>query len=207
MVELRFRIRGNIFDPAKAGRRNIIRPITIGLPNLEEAALLGEVDEEGRIVPRREVFYLSNPKTGPVIEGFEDSALGEFVRAQMEALSPNGEPPVRCEVHGLEPFMDGVEAEQCEKLRDLISVCEFQVNEFTPESAIRFLKDSGFFNDYIIIGVKRGNGWRRSRCITTFEGRPADAAAILSHLADYFGQEQPGDRRQDDRISGELGAP
>ncbi len=46
---------------------------------------------------------------------------------------------------------------------------------------------------------KRGNGWRRSRCITTFEGRPADAATILGHLAEYFGKEQQDDKPQDDR--------
>jgi hypothetical protein len=49
-----------------------------------------------------------------------------------------------------------------ERLRDLISVCEFRAHEFTPESAVRFLKDSGFFDEYIMVGVKRGNGWRRS---------------------------------------------
>jgi hypothetical protein len=86
--------------------------------------------------------------------------------------------------------MDPVETTVPERLRDLISVCEFRTNEFTPESAVRFLKDTGFFDQYIIIGVKHGKGWRRSRCITTFEGRPADAGAILGHLADYFGREQ-----------------
>jgi hypothetical protein len=93
-------------------------------------------------------------------------------------------------VHGLDPFLEQAEPCAPEKLRDLISVCEFRANEFTPESAIRFLKDTGFFDQYIIIGVKHGKGWRRSRCITTFEGRPADAGAILGHLADYFGREQ-----------------
>src|SRR5207249_6913842 len=64
----------------------------------------------------------------------------------------------------------------------------------SPESAVRFLKESGFFDEYIIVGVKRGNGWRRSRCITTFEGRPSDAATILGHLAEYFGKEQQDDK-------------
>ena len=95
--------------------------------------------------------------------------------------------------------METFEPEQTERLRDLISVCEFRSDEFTPESAVRFLKDTGFFDQYIIIGVKHGKGWRRSRCITTFEGRPADAAAILGHLAEYFGKEQPDDTQQDDK--------
>jgi hypothetical protein len=78
-------------------------------------------------------------------------------------------------------------------------VCEFRANEFTPESAVRFLQDSGFFDEFIIVGVKRGAGWRRSRCITTFEGRPRDAATILGHLSDYFGKEQQDDKPRDDR--------
>jgi hypothetical protein len=63
---------------------------------------------------------------------------------------------------------------------------------------VRFLKDSGFFDEYIMVGVKRGNGWRRSRCITTFEGRPGDAATILGHLAEYFGKDHQDDKPQDD---------
>jgi hypothetical protein len=200
MVELRFRIRNNVFNPQEGpARRSTIRPLSLCLPSVEEAALLGEVDETGRVVPRRGVFYTGHLRTGPVIEGFEDCALGEFVKAQLEALSQNGEPPAKCEVHGLDPFLEMAEPEQTERLRDLISVCEFRSNEFTPESAVRFLKESGFFDEYIIVGVKRGNGWRRSRCITTFEGRPADAATILGHLADYFGKEQQDDKPHDDR--------
>lgn len=199
MVELKFRIRNTVFCPANQGRRPIIRPITMGFPSVETAALLGEVDESGRLVPRTDAFVLSFTKTGAVIDGFSDCALGEFVRAQVEALSGNGEPPVRCEIHGLEPFIEMQETQRAEKLRDLISVCEFRANEFTPESAVRFLKDSGFFDEYIIIGVKRGTGWRRSRCITTFEGRPSDAATILGHLAEYFGKEQQDDKPQDPR--------
>ena len=199
MVELRFRIRNNVFNNGVASRRTAIRPIAFHFPTLEEAALLAAVDDEGKLIPRDRVFSLSHPRTGPVIEGFVDCALGEFVRAQLEALSSDGLPPAHCEVHGLEPFMETYEPEQTERLRDLISVCEFRTNEFTPESAIRFLKDTGFFDQYIIVGVKHGKGWRRSRCITTFEGRPADAAAILGHLADYFTKEQPDDRQQDDR--------
>lgn len=199
MVELKFRIRNNAFNAQTPARRAMIRPLSLFFPSVEEAALLGEVDEVGRVIPRRGVFNQSVLRTGPVIEGFEDCALGEFVKAQLEALSKNGEPPPRCEVHGLDPFLDLAEPEQTERLRDLISVCEFRSNEFTPESAVRFLKESGFFDEYIMIGVKRGNGWRRSRCITTFEGRPADAATILSHLAEYFGKEQQDDKPQDDR--------
>jgi hypothetical protein len=199
MVELRFRIRNNVFIAQNSMRRSTIRPLALLCPSVEEAALLGEVDEIGRLVPRKNVFYLSLQRTGPVIEGFEDCALGEFVKAQLEALSQNGEPPARCEVHGLDPFLDLAEPEDAAKLRDLISVCEFRSDEFTPESAVRFLKESGFFDEYIIVGVKRGNGWRRSRCITTFEGRPGDAATILGHLADYFGKEQQDDKPQDDR--------
>jgi len=211
MVELQFRIRNSVFNPSASNRRTVIRPITFHCPSLEEAALLASVDYEGRLVPRRQVFSLSYPRTGPVIEGFIDCALGEFVRAQLEALSSDGLPPVRCEVHGLEPFLDTMEPEDKQRLRDLISVCEFRTNEFTPESAVRFLKDTGFFDQYIIIGVKHGKGWRRSRCITTFEGRPDDAAAILGHLADYFAKEpgedcpadfrddQEDDQQQDDR--------
>lgn len=198
MVELRFRIRNTVFT-TNSSRRGVIRPLSLYCLSLEEAALLGEVDEAGRLVPRRGVFFLSFTRTGPVIEGFEDCALGEFVKAQLEALSSHGEPPPRCEVHGLDPFLEMVEVEQTERLRDLISVCEFRTHEFTPESAVRFLKDSGFFDEYIIVGVKRGKGWRRSRCITTFEGRPAEAATILSHLAEYFGKEQEDDKPHDDR--------
>ena len=199
MVELGFRIRNTVFSAGLGNRRTAIRSIAFHFPTLEEAALLGVVDGSGKVVPRDQVFSLSHPRNGPVIEGFVDCALGEFVRAQLEALSSDGLPPVRCEVHGLEPFMETFEPEQTERLRDLISVCEFRSNEFTPESAVRFLKDTGFFDQYIIIGVKHGKGWRRSRCITTFEGRPGDAAAILGHLADYFGKEQPDDQQQDDR--------
>jgi hypothetical protein len=198
MVELRFRIRNSVFNTQPAARR-AIRPLSLYFPSVEEAALLGEVDASGRVVPRRGVFFMSLTRTGPVIEGFEDCALGEFVKAQLEAISQDGEPPPRCEVHGLDPFLELAEPEQAERLRDLISVCEFRADEFTPESAVRFLKDSGFFDEYIIVGVKHGNGWRRSRCITTFEGRPADAATILGHLAEYFGKEQQDDKPQDDR--------
>lgn len=201
MVELQFRIRNTVFNPGVNNRRTTIRPITFHCPSLEEAALLASIDDGGRLIPREEVFCLTRPRTGPVIEGFVDCALGEFVRAQLEALSSDGLPPVRCEVHGLEPFLESTGTEERKRLRDLISVCEFRTNEFTPESAIRFLKDTGFFDQYIIIGVKHGKGWRRSRCITTFEGRPADAAAILGHLADYFskepGEDCPADLRDD----------
>lgn len=201
MVELQFRIRNTVFNRAVNNRRTTIRPITFHCPSLEEAALLASVDDGGQLVPREQVFCLSHPRSGPVIDGFVDCALGEFVKAQLEALSSDGLPPVRCEVHGLEPFLEAPEPEVKPRLRDLISVCEFRTNEFTPESAVRFLKDTGFFDQYIIIGVKHGTGWRRSRCITTFEGRPADAAAILGHLADYFGKEPgedcPADFRDD----------
>jgi hypothetical protein len=54
------------------------------------------------------------------------------------------------------------------------------------------LKESGFFDEYILVGIKRGNGWRRLQCLTTFDNRPFDAATILGHLADYF-------QREDDR--------
>src|SRR5688500_10270422 len=154
MVELRFRIRNTVFSPQPSVRRATIRPLSLYFPSVEEAALLGEVDETGRVMPRRGVFFLSHLRTGPVIEGFEDCALGEFVKAQLEALSQNGEPPPKCEVHGLDPFLELAEPEQTERLRDLISVCEFRSNEFTPESAVRFLKESGFFDEYIIVGVK-----------------------------------------------------
>ena len=198
MVDVRFRIRNTVFDAGVRNRRTNIRPITFHFPTLEEAALLASIDAGGKMVPRDQVFCLSFPRSGPVIEGFADCALGEFVRAQLEALSSDGQPPAKCEVHGLEPFIETFEPEQTERLRDLISVCEFRTNEFTPESAVRFLKDTGFFDQYIIVGVKHGKGWRRSRCITTFEGRPADAAAILGHLADYFGKEQSDDNQQQD---------
>src|ERR1043165_3421846 len=199
MVELRFRIRNTVFTQPQAVRRSTIRPLALMCPSIEEAALLGEVDHAGRLIPRKGVFAMSAQRTGPVIEGFEDCALGEFVKAQLEALSQNGEPPARCEVHGLNPFLELAEPEDTERLRDLISVCEFRANEFTPESAVRFLKESGFFDEYIIVGVKRGNGWRRSRCITTFEGRPADAATILGRLGEYCGKEQQEKKPHDDR--------
>ena len=96
MVELRFRIRNNVFNVQEVPtRRPAIRPLSLCLPSVEEAALLGEVDEVGRVIPRRGVFYMANLRTGPVIEGFEDCALGEFVRAQIEALAQNGEPPAK----------------------------------------------------------------------------------------------------------------
>ena len=199
MVELRFRIRNSVFVPPQNVRRSTIRPLALLCPSVEEAALLGEVDDIGQTYSPQGCFFMSLQRTGPVIEGFEDCALGEFVKAQLEALSQNGEPPARCEVHGLDPFLEFAEPEETERLRDLISVCEFRVNEFTPESAVRFLKESGFFDEYIIVGVKRGSGWRRSRCITTFEGRPGDAATILGHLAEYFGKETQDDKPHDDR--------
>lgn len=206
MVELRFRIRNAVFHAGNGNRRTTIRPITFQFPTLEEAALLASVSEGGMLVPREQVFHLSHPRGGPVIEGFADCALGEFVRAQLEALSSDGLPPGEWEVHGLEPFMENHAVEESERLRDLISVCEFQANEFTPESAVRFLKDTGFFDQYIIIGVKHGKGWRRSRCITTFEGRPADAGTILGHLADFFGkahEDAPGETEAAEASSGE----
>ena len=102
MVELRFRIRNSVFTPPQAVRRSTIRPLALMCPSIEEAALLGEVDSAGRLIPRKGVFFMSSQRTGPVIEGFEDCALGEFVKAQLEALAQNGEPPARCEVHGLD---------------------------------------------------------------------------------------------------------
>src|SRR4029077_13779904 len=104
MVELRFRIRNTVFNAQPAVRKPAIRPLSLYLPSVEEAALLGEVDETGRLMPRKGVFNMSSPRTGPVIEGFEDCALGEFVKAQLEAVAQNGEPPARCEVPGLDPF-------------------------------------------------------------------------------------------------------
>ena len=115
MIELRFRIRNGVFNPPQLVRRSTIRPLALLCPSLEEAALLGEVDETGRLTPRRGVFNMSSPRTGPVIEGFEDCALGEFVKAQLEALAENGEPPVRCEVHGLDPFLELGEREEAER--------------------------------------------------------------------------------------------
>src|SRR3972149_1393885 len=147
MVELRFRIRNSVFNGQVSARRSTIRPLSLCLPSVEEAALRGGGGEAGRIIPRRPVFFLANLRTGPVIEGFEDCALGEFVKAQLEALSQNGEPPPKCEVHGLDPFLELAEPEAAERLRDLISVCEFRSNAFTPASAGRFLKESGFFDE------------------------------------------------------------
>ena len=198
MVELRFRIRNDVFSVQEAPGEAAIRPLSLCLPSLEEAALLSDVDEKGRIVPRREVFFLANLRTGPVIEGFGDCALGEFIKAQLEAVSENGELPAKCEVYGLDGFLDLVEPEGADRLRDIIGVCEFRSNEFAPETVVRFMKDSGFFDEYIIVGIKRGNGWRRSRCITTFENRPGDAATILGNLAEYFGKEQEDDKPYDD---------
>ena len=100
MVELRFRIRNNVFNVQDPPKRATIRPLSLCFPSVEEAALLGEVDETGRVTPRKGVFFLSFLRTGPVIDGFEDCALGEFVKAQLEALSQDGEPPAKCEVHG-----------------------------------------------------------------------------------------------------------
>lgn len=199
MVELRFRIRNSVFAAPQAVRRSTVRPLTLLCPTIEEAALLGQMDDTGKLMPRKGVFYMSAQRAGPVIEGFEDCALGELVKAQIESGCNNGEPPASCKIYGLDPFLKEAEEEETERLRDLISVCEFRANEFTPESAVRFLKESGFFDEYIIVGVKRGNGWRRSRCITTFEGRPDQAATILGHLAEYFGKETWDDKPHDDR--------
>src|SRR5204863_8394042 len=116
MVELRFRIRNNVFNPQDPPRKSTIRPLSLCLPSVEEAALLGEVDETGRVIPRRGVFFMASLRTGPVIEGFEDCALAQFVKAQLEALSQNGEPPAKCEVHGLDPLLDFAEPEQAERL-------------------------------------------------------------------------------------------
>ena len=42
MVELRFRIRNNVFNVQEiASRRATIRPLSLCLPSVEEAALLG----------------------------------------------------------------------------------------------------------------------------------------------------------------------
>ena len=58
MVELRFRIRNNVFNTREVpSRRSTIRPLSLCLPSVEEAALLGEVDEDGRLIPRRGVFF------------------------------------------------------------------------------------------------------------------------------------------------------
>src|SRR5438034_7374211 len=118
MIELRFRIRNNVFNPQDPPRKSTIRPLSLCLTSVEEAALLGEVDEGGRVIPRRGVFFLTNLRTGPVIEGFEDCALGEFVKAQIEALSQNGEPPAICEVNGLDAFLEleypGMGVRMCE---------------------------------------------------------------------------------------------
>src|SRR5262245_42926568 len=101
MVELKFRIRNNVVNVQEVpSRRSTIRPLSLCLPSVEEAALLGEVDEAGRVVPRRGVFFMANLRTGPVIEGFEDCALGEFVKAQLEALSQSGGPTARWEGEG-----------------------------------------------------------------------------------------------------------
>src|SRR4030095_7062732 len=158
MVELRFRVRNTVFAAPQTARRSTIRPLALLCTSVEEAALLGEVDNAGRLIPRKGVFFMSSQRTGPVIEGFEDCALGEFIKAQLEALSQNGEPPARCELHGLDPFLELSEPDDAERLRDLISVCEFRVNEFTPESAVRFLKESGFFYEKIIVGVHKRRG-------------------------------------------------
>src|SRR5205085_11985537 len=122
MVELRFRIRNNVFNLQDPPRKATIRPLSLCLPSVEEAALLGEVDETGRVIPRRGVFFLTNLRMGAVIEGFEDCAIGEFVKSQLEALCQNGEPPAKCEVHGLDPFQELGEPDQVDRLRDLVSV-------------------------------------------------------------------------------------
>jgi hypothetical protein len=201
MVELNFRIRNSVFNDQDSPSCAAIRSLSLCVPSMEEAALLSEIDESGCVIPRREVFFLGNLRTGPVIEGFEDCALGEFVKAQLEAVCENGEPPTKCEVYGLDSFLDLLEPAQVERLRDIISVCEFPVDRYSPEVVVRFLKECGFFDEYIIVGIKRGNGWRRSRCITTFENRPSDAAVILGNLAEYFEKEQ-----EDDKPYGDLHA-
>lgn len=185
MIELKFRIRSGIFDHI-SGRRNTIRPVTLYFQSVEEAALVSGTNEAGQIVPLGDVFLLSFPPAGPVIEGFQDCALGEFVKAQIQTLLQEDESLPYCEINGLEAFLNDEDPERAARIRDLISVCEFRQNELSPESALRFLKENRFFDDYIIVGVKYGAGWRRSRCITTFEDRAHDAATILGHLAEYF---------------------
>jgi hypothetical protein len=143
MVELRFRIRNSVFNVQEVpSRRATIRPLSLCLPSVEEAALLGEVDESGRVIPRRGVFFTGNLRTGPVIEGFEDCALGEFVKAQIEALSQNGEPPAKCEVHGLDPFE--LAERMAERLRDRSAYA----NSHRIHAGIRrpVLKESGFLD-------------------------------------------------------------
>jgi len=186
MVELRFRIRSTVFTGSKPNEFNRIQPLILVCKSLEQAAMLGEVNKFGGLVPNKKVFSRSFHKGQATIEGFKDCALGEFMKAQMEALSKNGIPSTRCEIHGIEPFMGSLEHEGGSQCHDLISICPFKANEFTPESAVSFLKESGFNDEYIIVGVKHGKGWRRSRCITTFEGRPLDAATILGYMSDYF---------------------
>ena len=192
---MKFRIRSSVFGLSAGSWSSTVRPLTLLCPTIEEASLLGEVDSAGHLVPRNEVFLTSFHLAGPVIEGFEDCALGVFVSAQLEALLNKGLLPARCEINGLEPFLEPDEPED-ENPRDLISICEFRASEFTPESAVQFLKESGFFDEYIITGVKYGRGWRRSRCITTFEGRPRGAAKILGHLSEYFKAETNGQQHQ-----------
>jgi len=67
MVELKFRIRNTVFTAPNPNRKGMIRPMSLYCPSIEEAALLGEVDDGGRVVPRPGIFYLSFPRTGPVI--------------------------------------------------------------------------------------------------------------------------------------------
>jgi len=52
MIELRFRIRNSVFNAQVSPRKTTIRPLSLCFPSVEEAALLGEVDETGRVVPR-----------------------------------------------------------------------------------------------------------------------------------------------------------
>ena len=93
MVELRFRIRNNVFNVQDVpSRRATIRPLSLCLPSVEEAALLGEVDEIGQLVlePRRLVLpdrrhlLLARVKTQPRVQEitlpdrFDDRRSGAF---------------------------------------------------------------------------------------------------------------------------------
>src|SRR2546422_10413474 len=91
MVELRFRIRNNVFNLQEPPRKATIRPLSLCLPSVEEAALLGEVDETGRVTPRRGEFFLSNLRKGPGLGGFEDCAVGQTVNAHNDQFVQAGE--------------------------------------------------------------------------------------------------------------------
>ena len=190
MVDLKFRIRSTVLQDSAREAKSLIRPITLKIPCIEEAGLLGTVDNSGRLIPNNAVFKVSHHRTGWVIEGFIEDALGEFMKAQLESLSPSGIVPKQCEIRGLDTFLklsrEAVEV-RTPHFRDLIQVYPDPQNmSLTPSEAVAALEKLGLGKNFIVIGVDYQGNFRRSCCITTFVNRPWEAVQIMKHLVHYL---------------------